>query len=90
MARRSLNINGKSIYLKSERDYNTRLSIVNEILELYPESFDLDVEDSNIFFRNSSRLDFLTFYLIYNPRDKDILSYRQFEWIKGKELGVEF
>ena len=90
MAQRSLYLNGESFYLKSEKDYNKRLEIVNEFLEKYPEQFSIDVKDENEFKVNSARLDFLTFYLLYDIRDEYILSLKQFELIYKKEKQYDF
>ena len=90
MAQRSLYLNGESFYLKSETDYNKRLEIVNEFLEKYPDQFSIDVKDENEFKVNSARLDFLTFYLLYDIRDEYILSLKQFELIYKKEKQYDF
>ena len=86
MAQRSLYLDDCYIYLKSEDCYEKRLEIVNELLEKYEDQFCLDVEDEKEFEIHSSRLDFLTFYLLYNKYDPDILSLKQIEYRRNKEV----
>jgi len=86
MAQRCLFLNGESIYLKSEQCYEKRLEIVNYLLEKYADRFSLDVENEKELEAHSARLDFLTFYLLYNKYDPDILSLKQLEHIRHKEV----
>lgn len=86
MAQRCLFLNGESIYLKSEQCYEKRLEIVNDLLEKYADQFSLDVENEKELDVHYARLDFLTFYLLYNKYDPDILSLKQLEHIRHKEV----
>jgi len=85
MAQRSLYINGEQIYLKKEPVYENRLEVVNGLLEKYPEAFNIDTLNEQELIRNSARLDFLSFYLLYDSRDPNILSYAQYDYIFKNE-----